>query len=100
MNRKPRRWPTNFVVGRSLADTPRQQIEAVFEFMHRHILRGGYDLAYTDLRRILDEGRFNCLSATVLFDYLAGRVGVRLPGRGDAASRNQPRSAARWHARR
>jgi tetratricopeptide (TPR) repeat protein len=60
----------------SPAGTQRQQVEAVFEFMHRRILRGGYDLAYTDLRRTLDEGRFNCLSATVLFDYLAGELGI------------------------
>jgi tetratricopeptide (TPR) repeat protein len=56
--------------------TPRQQAEAVFEFMHRNILYGGYDLAYTDLRRVLDEGRFNCVSATVLFNYLAEELGL------------------------
>lgn len=60
----------------SHAGTPRQQIEVAFEFMHCRILRGGYELASTDLRRTLDEGRFNCLSATVLFNYLAGELGV------------------------
>ena len=48
--------------------------------MHRRVLRGGYDLAYTDLRRVLDEGRFNCISATVLFNYLAGQCGLECRG--------------------
>jgi tetratricopeptide (TPR) repeat protein len=58
------------------AATRRQQVAAVFEFMHRHILRGGYDLGATDLRQTLDAGRYNCLSATVLFDFLAGQLGI------------------------
>ena len=59
---------------------PRRQAEAIFEFMHRRVLHGGYDLAYTDLRRMMDEGRFNCVSATVLFNYLAGEVGLDCRG--------------------
>jgi tetratricopeptide (TPR) repeat protein len=60
--------------------TPRQRVEAIFEFMHQRVLRGGYDLAYTDLRRVLDEGRFNCISAAVLFNYLAGQLGLDCRG--------------------
>ena len=44
------------------------------------VLSGGYDLAYTDLRRVLDEGRFNCISASVLFNYLAGQFGLDCRG--------------------
>ena len=63
-----------------LDGTPTQQAEAIFEFLHREVLHGGYDLAYTDLRRVLDEGRFNCVSATVLFNYLAGESGLKCRG--------------------
>ncbi len=63
-----------------LAASPSQQVEAVFEFLHRRVLRGGYDLAATDLRRTLDEGRFNCVSATVMFNYFAGRLGLKCRG--------------------
>ena len=63
-----------------LTDEPRQRAEAIFQFMHQRILRGGYDLAYTDLRRVLDDGRFNCVSATVLFNYLAGELGLDCHG--------------------
>jgi tetratricopeptide (TPR) repeat protein len=63
-----------------LADDPRQRVEAIFTFMHRRVLYGGYDLAYTDIRRVLDEGRYNCVSATVLFNYLAGELGLDCRG--------------------
>lgn len=58
------------------AAAPRQQVEAIFQFMHQQVLRGGYDLAATDLREVLDRGRYNCISATVLFNYLAGACGL------------------------
>ncbi|MEN6452260.1 MAG: tetratricopeptide repeat protein [Thermoguttaceae bacterium] len=63
----------------------RQRAEAAFEFLHRRVLYGGYDLACTDLRDLLDRGRFNCISATVLFNNLATECGldsrgVEMPG--------------------
>jgi hypothetical protein len=54
----------------------RRQAEAVFRFMHRRILGGGYCLESTDLRQALDHGRFNCVSASVLFNCLAGEFGL------------------------
>jgi tetratricopeptide (TPR) repeat protein len=60
--------------------TPRQQAEAILDFLHQKALPGGYDLAYTDLRRVLDDGRFNCVSITVLFNYLAARIGLDCRG--------------------
>jgi tetratricopeptide (TPR) repeat protein len=63
----------------------RQRAEAIFDFMHNRVLRGGYRLECTDLRMTLDDGRFNCVSASVLFNYLAGELGLEcraleLPG--------------------
>jgi tetratricopeptide (TPR) repeat protein len=58
----------------------RQRVEAIFNFMHCHALHGGYDLTATDLRRSLDEGWFNCISATVLFNHLAGQLGLDCRG--------------------
>jgi tetratricopeptide (TPR) repeat protein len=60
--------------------TALQRVELVFNFLHRHVLYGGYDLAATDLRRTLDEGRFNCISATVLFNYLGSQLGLDCRG--------------------
>lgn len=59
-----------------LSGSPLQQAEAVFEFLHHRILRGGYRLEGTDLRTALEEGRFNCVSATVLYNCLAAGCGL------------------------
>ena len=63
----------------------RQQAQAVLAFLHGRVLRGGYDLASTDLRQALDHGRFNCVGASLLFHCLAAEfalpVGeVAIPG--------------------
>ena len=64
----------------SPTQTPRRQAEVVFEFMHRRVLQGGYHIDCTDLRLALDEGRFNCVSASVLFNCLAGPLGLPVCG--------------------
>jgi len=58
------------------ADPPRRRAERVFDFMHDRILRGGYRVESTDLRLTLDQGRYNCVSASVLFNCLAGEFGL------------------------
>ncbi|MGD0518866.1 MAG: tetratricopeptide repeat protein [Thermoguttaceae bacterium] len=63
-----------------LDGSPRRRVEAIFEFLHGKILKGKYNIQYTDLRQAIDEGRFNCLSATVLFNYLAGEMGLSCCG--------------------
>jgi tetratricopeptide (TPR) repeat protein len=60
--------------------TPQEQAQAIFEFMHRQILTAGYSRDCTDLRTALEQGRFNCVSATVLFNCLAERFGLRICG--------------------
>ena len=59
---------------------PIARAQIVFEFMHRHILTGEYSIDCTDLRNTLDSGRYNCVSASVLFNCLAERVGWQLMG--------------------
>lgn len=63
-----------------VAGSPREKAEAIFAFLHRRVLYGGYDLASTDLRRVLDQGRFNCVSATVLFNHFATVFGLDCRG--------------------
>jgi hypothetical protein len=65
--------------------TPRQRAEVLFAFLHESILRGGYDLQASDLRQTFDRGRFNCVTASLLFNCLAERfdlkaVGLEIPG--------------------
>jgi tetratricopeptide (TPR) repeat protein len=73
------------------ADAPMEKnAERAFDFLHRRVLFGGYRLECTDLRMAFDEGRYNCVSATVLFNGLAQGVGLNCRGLeapGHAASR-------------
>ncbi len=59
---------------------PRDKAATIFEFLHRRVLHGGYYLECTDLRTALDEGRFNCVSASVLFCCLAEACGLEVCG--------------------
>jgi tetratricopeptide (TPR) repeat protein len=68
-----------------VSGTPRKRAQAVFAFLHHSILHGGYDLQASDLRQAFDHGRFNCVTASLLFNCLAQRfelkaVGLELPG--------------------
>ncbi len=62
------------------AGDPRRQARRILDFLHARILQGGYRLDATDLREALDEGRFNCTSASVLFNCLAQRLGMAVCG--------------------
>ncbi|MFW5692677.1 MAG: transglutaminase family protein [Thermoguttaceae bacterium] len=64
----------------ALTGSGREDTEAVFNFLHRRILLGGYRIDCTDLRTALDEGRYNCVSASVLFQCLAERCGLTVRG--------------------
>jgi tetratricopeptide (TPR) repeat protein len=64
---------------------PREQAEAIFTFLHKAVLHGGYCLEASDLRQAFDRGRFNCVTATLLLNCLAERfhlkaAALELPG--------------------
>ena len=83
-------WVDQLAQSDRVVGTARQQAQAIFEFMHERILVGGYSQDCTDLRTAMDEGRFNCVSATVLFNCLTERFGLHVCGletRGHAMSR-------------
>jgi tetratricopeptide (TPR) repeat protein len=58
------------------ADVPRSRAEATYAFLHDEILTGSYDLNCSNLTEAIDTGRFNCISATILFNSLAAEVGL------------------------
>jgi tetratricopeptide (TPR) repeat protein len=64
----------------ALRESPERRAERVFDFLHQRVLAGGYCLDCTDVRLALDEGRFNCVSAAVLFSCLADGVGLHTCG--------------------
>ena len=58
--------------------TPYEQARAIFEYMHRDILRGQYQTSCNQLGRTIDQGNFNCLSATILYNCLGAEFGLPL----------------------
>jgi len=48
----------------------------VFEFMHRKLLTGAYESDQHAVSEALLSGRFNCVSATILFQYLADEAEI------------------------
>lgn len=48
----------------------------VYEYLHREILTGSYDLNLSSAAACLQTGTYNCVSATALFNALAGDVGL------------------------
>jgi tetratricopeptide (TPR) repeat protein len=73
-------WTDELARSGRLAGPPQEQAQAIFEFMHRRILTAGYGRDWTDLRAALEQGRFNCVSATVVFNCLAQRLGLKTCG--------------------
>ncbi len=73
-------WVDELRRSRRMTGAPARQAQELLEFMHRRILRGGYALDCTDLTSALDHGRFNCVSASVLFHCLAEQFGLRVCG--------------------
>jgi pentatricopeptide repeat protein len=74
------RWVEELRDSGAVAGSPKRRAQAVFEFMHRRILFAGYRLDCTDLTLPLDEGRYNCVSASVLFCCLAEQFGLDVRG--------------------
>jgi hypothetical protein len=58
--------------------TAEQRAEKTLAFLHRRLLTNGYDLYATQLPRVLATGRYNCVSATVLFNCLAADAGLNV----------------------
>ncbi len=63
-----------------LAGSPRRRARVVLEFLHCRILHAGYSIDCTGTSEALDRGRFNCVSASVLFNCLAAEAGLRACG--------------------
>lgn len=64
---------------RSSADL-RTQATALHELVHREVLTGGYDLGCSTLTETLQTGRFNCVTATILYVALCHEVGLEARG--------------------
>lgn len=55
-----------------------QQLQAIFESMHAGLLTGQYDARSSSLAVLLEQGRYNCVSSTILFHALAEHFRLRV----------------------
>jgi hypothetical protein len=74
-------WPAAGMV----EATPRQRAKRLFELMHRELLTGGYRPEANHVAHTIQQGAYNCLSATILWLHLAHELGIescarQLPG--------------------
>lgn len=53
-----------------------EKARLVYEYLHREVLTGSYDLNRSSAAASLRTGTYNCVSATALFNALAGDVGL------------------------
>lgn len=59
---------------------PWRRAEGLYLAMHRHFLTGGYDADQSALTGIFTTGRFNCISASLLYIVLARHFNVPVQG--------------------
>lgn len=56
---------------------PVEKVRVLHEFLHAHVLHR-YDAGATDLRRMLDEGIYNCVTSTVVYLAVGRQCGLDL----------------------
>ena len=56
--------------------TAQENAANVFHFMHERILTGEYSASCNALERALDDGDYNCVTATILYCCLANHCGL------------------------
>lgn len=65
---------------REMAGTPSEpaRAKAILRGLHEHVLTGCYQATCTELDCALDQGRYNCVTATILYRCLAVRAALSL----------------------
>lgn len=58
------------------ADTKSAKAKALNKFLFNSTLHGGYTAGQVNMCKVLDEGKFQCVSSTILFSIIARRVGL------------------------
>jgi tetratricopeptide (TPR) repeat protein len=58
------------------AEPASTRAEVVLRFLHEELLVGEYDERCTEINPVLDEGDYNCVSATVLYQCLCREFGL------------------------
>lgn len=54
--------------------------KTIFHYLHENVFTAQYDINCTDPAEVLETGRYNCVSATLLFNAVAERFGLDVCG--------------------
>ena len=54
--------------------------EKLLRFLHAGPMKGGYEADQTDVSRIIETGRFNCVSSAALYNIVGRRLGLDVRG--------------------
>jgi hypothetical protein len=60
------------------ARTPAEVGSRLLESLHKGPMSGGYSSGQCNLATLLDTGKFNCVSATVIYNIMARRLGLKV----------------------
>ncbi|HBT76974.1 MAG TPA: hypothetical protein DEB39_08620 [Planctomycetaceae bacterium] len=50
--------------------------KTIFQYLHENVFTAGYNIDCTDPAGVLETGEYNCVSATVIFNSVAERLGL------------------------
>ncbi|MBA4016619.1 MAG: hypothetical protein C0483_05475 [Pirellula sp.] len=73
-------WIAELQVSGRVVGTEREKARAIHEYLHAHALVGGFRETSSTLDEAFEQGRFNCISSTILFRCLAERFGLTAYG--------------------
>src|SRR6201999_408485 len=59
------------------ATTDDEKADLLAKFLFKGPLHGGFEDGQVNFRKLLDRGKFNCVSSTVLYDVISHRMGLK-----------------------
>ena len=59
------------------AKTPEEKADKLAKFLFKAPLHGGFEDGQVDMRKLLDKGKFNCVSSCVLYNLVGSRLGLK-----------------------
>ncbi len=59
------------------AKTPEKKADASARYLYKNPLHGGFDDGQVNMRKVLDDGKFNCVSSSVLFNLVGNQLGLK-----------------------
>lgn len=59
------------------AKTPEEKAEKLVKFLFQAPMYGGFEDGQVDMRKLLDKGKFNCVSSCILFNLMGTRLGLK-----------------------